>query len=33
MSSEHSFDIVSKMDLQELSNAVIQSEKEISTRY
>lgn len=33
MSSEHSFDIVSKMDLQELSNAVTQAEKEISTRY
>jgi len=33
LSSEHSFDIVSKMDLQELSNAVTQAEKEISTRY
>lgn len=33
MSSEHSFDIVSKMDLQELSNAVTQAEKEIGTRY
>lgn len=33
MSSENSFDIVSKMDLQELSNAVTQTEKEISTRY
>ena len=33
MSSENSFDIVSKMDLQELTNAVTQTEKEISTRY
>jgi len=33
LSSENSFDIVSKMDLQELTNAVTQTEKEISTRY
>ena len=33
MSSENSFDIVSKMDLQEVTNAVTQTEKEISTRY
>jgi len=33
MSSENSFDIVSKVDLQELNNAVTQAEKEISTRF
>ncbi|CAM4486836.1 hypothetical protein SAMN05428987_2738 [Paenibacillus sp. CF095] len=33
LSSENSFDIVSKMDLQELTNAVTQTEKEIGTRY
>lgn len=33
MSSESSFDIVSKMDLQELTNAVHQTEKEIDNRF
>ncbi|MCS7461824.1 YajQ family cyclic di-GMP-binding protein [Paenibacillus doosanensis] len=33
MSSESSFDIVSKMDMQELNNAINQAEKEISTRF
>lgn len=33
MSSENSFDIVSKVDLQELNNAVTQVEKEIATRF
>ncbi len=33
MASEHSFDIVSKVDLQEVDNAVYQSMKEIKTRY
>ncbi|MET3830165.1 uncharacterized protein YajQ (UPF0234 family) [Paenibacillus sp. DS2363] len=33
LSSENSFDIVSKMDLQELTNAVTQTEKEIGARY
>lgn len=33
MSSENSFDIVSKVDLQELNNAVTQTEKEIGTRF
>lgn len=33
MSSESSFDIVSKMDMQELNNAVNQAEKEIETRF
>jgi len=31
--SEYSFDIVSNVDLQELSNAVTQAEREISTRF
>lgn len=31
--SDYSFDIVSKVDLQELSNAVVQAEKEIATRF
>lgn len=31
--SEYSFDIVSKVDLQELNNAVTQAEREISTRF
>jgi len=31
--SEYSFDIVSKVDLQELSNAVTQAEREITTRF
>ncbi|WP_285855547.1 YajQ family cyclic di-GMP-binding protein [Paenibacillus camelliae] len=33
MMSEYSFDIVSNVDLQELSNAVTQAEREISTRF
>ncbi|WP_019532606.1 YajQ family cyclic di-GMP-binding protein [Paenibacillus ginsengihumi] len=33
MSSEHSFDIVSKLDLQEMNNAINQAEKEIATRF
>jgi len=33
MSSEASFDIVSKVDMQELTNAVRQAEKEIETRF
>lgn len=33
MSSEHSFDIVSKLDLQEMTNAINQAEKEIATRF
>ncbi|WP_340024046.1 YajQ family cyclic di-GMP-binding protein [Paenibacillus sp. FSL K6-1096] len=33
MSSESSFDIVSKMDMQELTNAVHQTEKEIANRF
>ncbi|MCM3128784.1 MULTISPECIES: YajQ family cyclic di-GMP-binding protein [unclassified Paenibacillus] len=33
MSSESSFDIVSKLDLAELTNAVTQAEKEIASRY
>jgi uncharacterized protein YajQ (UPF0234 family) len=33
MASEHSFDIVSKVDLQEVSNAVQQSMKEIRQRF
>ncbi|CAM4237773.1 YajQ family cyclic di-GMP-binding protein [Paenibacillus tarimensis] len=33
MSSENSFDIVSKVDMQELSNAVQQAEREIETRF
>ncbi|MEK3734646.1 MULTISPECIES: YajQ family cyclic di-GMP-binding protein [Paenibacillus] len=33
MASEHSFDIVSKMDMQELNNAVTQTEREISNRF
>lgn len=33
MSSESSFDIVSKMDMQELTNAVHQTEKEIASRF
>ncbi|QJC52221.1 YajQ family cyclic di-GMP-binding protein [Paenibacillus albicereus] len=33
MSSESSFDIVSKVDLQELSNAIDQAEKEIENRF
>jgi len=33
MASEYSFDIVSKVDMQELTNAVTQAEKEIETRF
>lgn len=33
MASEHSFDIVSKVDLQEISNAVQQAMKEINHRF
>ena len=33
MATEHSFDIVSKVDMQELQNAVTQAEKEIATRF
>ncbi|MCR8656327.1 YajQ family cyclic di-GMP-binding protein [Paenibacillus endoradicis] len=33
MSNENSFDIVSKVDLQELNNAVTQAEREIGTRF
>ncbi|QHT60761.1 YajQ family cyclic di-GMP-binding protein [Paenibacillus lycopersici] len=31
--AEHSFDIVSKVDMQELSNAITQAEREIDTRF
>ncbi|QHW30002.1 YajQ family cyclic di-GMP-binding protein [Paenibacillus rhizovicinus] len=31
--AEHSFDIVSKVDMQELSNAITQAEREIETRF
>jgi cyclic-di-GMP-binding protein len=33
VSSENSFDIVSKLDVQELNNAINQAEKEIATRF
>ena len=33
MAADNSFDIVSTVDLQEVRNAVVQAEKEISTRY
>ncbi|HUC90902.1 MAG TPA: YajQ family cyclic di-GMP-binding protein [Paenibacillus sp.] len=33
MSSENSFDIVSKVDMQELNNAIQQAEREIETRF
>ncbi|WP_020615215.1 YajQ family cyclic di-GMP-binding protein [Paenibacillus daejeonensis] len=33
MASESSFDIVSKVDMQEMSNAIQQAEREISTRF
>lgn len=33
MPQEHSFDIVSKVNLQELNNAVIQAQKEVRTRF
>lgn len=31
--AEHSFDIVSKVDMQELNNAITQAEREIETRF
>ena len=33
MAQDHSFDVVSKVDLQELRNAIQQAQKEISTRF
>src|SRR5688572_19466652 len=33
MASDHSFDIVSEIDMQELTNALDQTRKEIITRY
>lgn len=33
MASDNSFDIVSKVDLQEVSNAITQAQKEIDTRF
>ena len=33
MAKESSFDVVSQVDMQEMSNAVNQTEKEISQRY
>ncbi len=33
MAQDHSFDVVSKVNLQELRNAVAQAEKEIATRF
>jgi len=33
MANEFSFDVVSKVDLQEVDNAVVQASKEIGTRY
>lgn len=33
MSAEHSFDIVSRLDMQEMNNAISQAEREISTRF
>ncbi len=33
MASEHCFDVVSKVNLQELRNAIAQAEKEIATRF
>lgn len=33
MASEHSFDIVCKLDKQEIVNAVLQTEKEVAQRY
>ncbi len=33
MSSESSFDIISKVDMQELNNAIQQAEREIETRF
>ena len=31
--ADHSFDVVSKVNLQEVLNAVQQTEKEVATRY
>ncbi|MFD0869116.1 putative nucleotide-binding protein [Chlamydia abortus] len=33
MASEHSFDVTSKMDMQELNNAINQTEKELANRF
>ncbi|WP_127568522.1 YajQ family cyclic di-GMP-binding protein [Paenibacillus xylaniclasticus] len=33
MSNENAFDIVSKVDMQELNNAITQAEKELATRF
>ena len=33
MAKEHSFDISAKLDLQEMKNAVVQTQKEIDNRY
>ena len=33
MAQDHSFDIVSKVNLQELRNAIQQAQKELSTRF
>ena len=33
MAGEHSFDVVSKVNLQELRNAIAQAQKELSTRF
>lgn len=33
MAQENSFDIVSKLDMQEVSNAILQAKKEIETRF
>src|SRR3989344_7828784 len=33
MADEHSFDLVSKIDMQELSNALDQTRKEVAVRY
>lgn len=33
MASDHSFDIVSEVNLQEMDNAVVQAQKEVGTRY
>jgi uncharacterized protein YajQ (UPF0234 family) len=33
LSSENYFDIASKLDMQEMNNAIVQAEKEISTRF
>ncbi|HVT81109.1 MAG TPA: DUF520 family protein, partial [Phycisphaerae bacterium] len=33
MASDHSFDIVSEVDLNEMHNAIMQAQREISQRY